>query len=291
MTSGSVSAFLRFVFERPTAYVIPEVRNPTAEVPHTRDLAGITSLHCMLWDKAILSRPDVEYIPSCNDYYLRSDESLIQFMRSPSNDESLSVGRIALATGWKGSPDVNPGTAPAIVGWYKSLSRWIKANFRNSFVYASDFKPDVGGRERMVWVGPGALQRSARGLKLKQNGPPEYSLHYFDPGQEESVLTRYREPRKLIGVGRVTDLGEVVSQMTRKRVYLVAFHEGAPFPEFQGPFMCFRPEPKLGDEVACLFSENIFGRHAEPWEPQEIKKITPKNRQRVLEGLRTEWRL
>jgi hypothetical protein len=40
-----------------------------------------------------------------------------------------------------------------------------------------------------------------------------------------------------------------------------------------------------------VFSENIFGRHVEPWEPREIKKLTTVTRERVLEGLRRAWRV
>jgi len=65
----------------------------------------------------------------------------------------------------------------------------------------------------------------------------------------------------------------------------------APFSEIEGTFTCFGPEPRLSDEVACVFSENTFGRHAEPWKPHEIRKLTAANRERVLQGLRKAWRL
>src|SRR6516162_11326379 len=97
MAPEDEAAFLGFVFERPTVYLIPEVRNSTPEIPHTRDVSGIRSLHCMLWDKAILPRPQVEYIPSGNDYHLRSEESLVQFLRSPLKKDSIVAGRIALS--------------------------------------------------------------------------------------------------------------------------------------------------------------------------------------------------
>jgi hypothetical protein len=51
-----------------------------------------------------------------------------------------------------------------------------------------------------------------------------------------------------------------------------------------------RTRTQGGDELACVFSENIFGRHAEPWEAREIKKLTA-SRERVLEGLRKAWRV
>jgi hypothetical protein len=290
MAPEDEAAFLGFVFERPAVYLIPESRNSTPEIPHTRDVHSIRSLHCMLWDKAILPRLEVEQVPSGNDYHLRSEESLIQFLRSRLKTDSILAGRIALSTGWRGGPDTNPKTARAMTAWYNALSRWIKSNFKNSFIYASDFKPDVGSRERLVWVGPHAIEMSLQGVKLKQDGPPEYSLHYFDPAQEDSVLAGYRKSEKFIGIGRVVHVGDVIS-VDRKQIFRVAIEKGAPFSEFEGIFRCFGPEPRLGDEVACVFSENIFGRHAEPWEPEEIKKLTPGNRKRVVEGLRKEWRV
>jgi hypothetical protein len=290
MAPEDEAAFLGFVFERPTVYLIPDVRTSTPEIPHTRDVRGISSLHGMLWDKAILPRPQVEHIPSGDDYHLRS-ESLIQFLRSPLKTDSILAGRIALSTGWRGAPDTNPKTARAMIAWYNALSRWIKSTFKNTFVYASDFKPNVGSRERLVWVGPRAIEMSLQGVKLKQNGPPEYSLHYFDPATEDSVLAGYREPEKLIGTGRVVHVGDVVSTAMRQQIFRVAMEKDAPFSEYVGTFTCFGPEPGPGDEVACLFSENIFGRHSEPWEPREIKKLTAVNRERVLEGLRKAWRV
>ncbi len=82
MAPEDEAAFLGFVFERPTTYLIPGVRSPTPEVRRSRDVRGIASLHCMLWDEAILRRPRVEHIPACNDYSLRPDDALIQFLRS-----------------------------------------------------------------------------------------------------------------------------------------------------------------------------------------------------------------
>jgi hypothetical protein len=58
-----------------------------------------------------------------------------------------------------------------MIAWYNALSRWIKSTFKNSFVYASDFKPNVGSPERQVWGGPRAIEMSLQGVKLKQAGP------------------------------------------------------------------------------------------------------------------------
>ncbi|RJS20828.1 hypothetical protein DRW03_19330 [Corallococcus sp. H22C18031201] len=92
-------------------------------------------------------------------------------------------------------------------------------------------------------------------------------------------------------MGRVTHAGEMVDPMLRKQVFRVEWEPRGPLSSFEGPFMASSPEPKLGDEVACVFNENILGRHPEPWEPREIKKLTLKNRERTLQSLRKTWRL
>jgi len=283
MAPDDEAAFLAFVFERPTVYLIPDVRNPTAEVPRTRDMRGVKGTTCNLWDTAILSEPKVEFIPSCNDYYLRSEESLIQFLRSRRKGDALEAGRIAIG-------GFSP-VAEAITAWFATLGRWIKSHFKNTFVYASDYQPEVGSRERTVWVGPQAIALANRGVSLKQLGPPEFSLHYIDPAKEAEVMARYRRPIKRIVIGKVTAGGEVVDPQLGKRRYRIAFTSADPLPHFEGVFLCSRPEPKIGEEVACVLGENILGRHPDPWEPKEIRKLSPKNQDRVLNTLRKSWRV
>lgn len=282
MAPEDEAAFLEVLFARPSAYVIPEVRNPTQDVPHKRDLSAVSSLNCMLWDQKILRKPEVEHIPSCNDYYLRSDELLLQYLRSPVKPDSIGAGRLAIASEHR-----------ALGAWFTELQRWIKARFKNTFVYASSYKPEVGSRERMVWVGPGAIERSRGGVRLLHTGPSEFSLHYFEAADEESVLARYRAPRKLLVTGKVAHVGEVADATLGKQIFRVELEPGTELAStaVEAPFMRSSPEPKLGDEVACIFGENIYGRHAEPWEPREIKKLTAKGREKTLSSLRKQWKL
>jgi hypothetical protein len=158
-------------------------------------------------------------------------------------------------------------------------------------IYASEFKPEVGSRERTVWAGPRAVELSAKGIKLKANGPPEYSLYPFDPAEEERVLAGYRSRKRFIGKGFVTRVSEVVDAQLRKRAFHIRLTSECPLSEFEGPFSWSGHEPGLGDEVACVFSENIFGRHAAPWEPRELRKVTSNSRARVLATLRRAWKL
>lgn len=283
MAPEDEAIFLAFVFERPTAYLIPNVRNCAPEVPRTRDIRNVTGTDCRLWDTAILPAPKMDFIPSCHDYYLKSAGSLIQFWRSRSNGNTLEAGRIAMGAG--------PSIDEAVTSWYATLCRWIKSHFKNSFVYSSDYQPEVGSRERAVWVGPHAIALANQGVSLKKLGPPEFSLHYFEPAEEAAVMARYRQPIKHVLVGKVIDGGDVMDPQLRKCCYRIAFTGAAPMPQFEGAFMCSRPEPKIGDNVACVLGENIFGRHADSWEPKEIRKISPKNQDRILNTLRRTWRV
>jgi hypothetical protein len=298
MAAEDEARFLSFVFERPTARLIPAVRNPTAKVPFTRDPhAGAHGAQaiCALWDTAILPEPSVEYIESCDDYYLGSDGELIHYVRSQSQvgwksaafeGDALLEGSISLGQEWKFQGPDERGARQATRAWLNRLIRWLKANFTNSFVYASDYQPEVGHRHNTTWLGPAALALVASGWKLKLRGPPEFSLHYFDPRDEQATLARYRKHRQLLGEGRVVELGEVKSEQTRRRVYRVAFERGVPFQEFEGAFSCYGHEPKVGDSVACVFGENITGRHPEPWEPGELKKFTSKSRDKIIAQLK-----
>ena len=285
--------FLSFVFERPTAWLIPQVRNPTPEVPRTRDPRLATSLNCHLWDSAISPEPHADYMPKCNDYYLRFDKPIIQFYRSEVRGQAIAAGRIA----WK-PPEYQDEVTRATKVWFDQLARRLKQAYSNSFVHASDYQPAVGYRERDVWVGPDALALYRNGWKLTRDyqagardGQSPFWLHYFDPAQEQAVVSRYRKMAQLLGEGRVVEVGEVKSRLMRKRVYRLAFQEGLPFTEFEGPFSCLSgAEPQVGDAVACVFAENVTGRRAEPWEPDEIRKVTAKSRERVITQLKKSCR-
>jgi hypothetical protein len=288
MAPEDEARFLDFVFERPSAWLIPDVRNPTSKVPRTRDTRSATSLHCTLWDSAISPEPESEHMPKQNDYYLRGGGALIQFSRCEVRGTCIFAGRIA----WKASElEKDTPVVRATAAWFRQLARWLKAHCVNSFVYASDYQPEVGYRERTTWVGPQALARCREGWQLKL-GPPEFSLRYFDPADELATLSAYRKLTTLIGEGCVAEVGEVRSHLLRKRVYRVVFESGLPFSEFEGAFSCLdRSEPKVGDAVACVFAENVTGRQPDPWQPEEIRKISPQRRERVLALLRKSYRL
>lgn len=298
MAPEDEARFLSFVFERPSARLIPSVRNPTAEVPFTRDpCAGTNRAHeiCALWDTAIVPVPKVQYIEECNDYYLGSDGELIHYVRSLSQTgwrlgafegDAILEGAMSVTQEWKFEQPDERGARKATRAWFNRLVRWIKANFTNSFVYVSDYQPEVGYHHNTTWVGPAACERVAAGWKLKLRGPPEFSLRYFDPKDQEATLARYRKVHHLLGEGRVVGVSWEKSEHTRGSGYRVEFESGVPFREFEGTFSCYGAEPKVGDSVACVFSENVTGRRPEPWEPQELKKFTPQSREKVIAQLK-----
>ena len=247
MSPRDEEAFLAFLLGDESVSIIPDVRNPTAEIPSVRSLSGVSSLHCALWDRRILPAPEADYIKSTNDYCLRSSESLIQWLRSPANDMTLGAGRIALATGWRGEPDTNPDTAQATARWYKRLQKWVKSNFVNTFVYASDYVPEVGSPESRVWVGPHAVTLSKQGWKLKQDGPAEYSLHYYEPATKNETLARYRDIRRFIAIGTVESVGDVSCLQTGEQIFKVQLTEGIgydlPLTSYEGSFSTSHPTP------------------------------------------------
>jgi hypothetical protein len=87
----------------------------------------------------------------------------------------------------------------------------------------------VGGSRRAGGI---ALRAVAcrNGVKLKQLGPAEYSLHYFDPADEDRVLARYRPPKKVLAIGRVTAVGAIVDAMLAKRIFRVELQNPSPEP-------------------------------------------------------------
>ena len=68
------------------------------EIPSTsRSLADIDS-YCIVWSTSDTATLNADYIPSCNDWYCRSEYATIQFLRSEMDDLVITEGRIAVIT-------------------------------------------------------------------------------------------------------------------------------------------------------------------------------------------------
>jgi hypothetical protein len=272
--------------------VIPEVRFATQRAPRVRDQLAITSNHCALWDQALLAEPDAEYIAPCNDYYLRSDGLLIQFLRSRRHEQSLAEGRIAWGTGRAGMP-CNSENQLSVRAWHNQLVRWIKRNFSNRCVYQANHDATLVSSHRTTWVGPDAAAQAAQGVRLVLHSR-NYSVVPVSQEQECALLAKAREPKRLLVQGKVASVGPVVGY---KQHFEVALATPAPpelrlpTPLLAGLFSTTRPTPKTGDRVVCVLLENNTSPQDGPWQLREIRVITASNQVRVLGLLKKSWRI
>jgi len=94
--------------------------------PQTHRSLDSIGPYCILWSSAEIPELDAEFIPSCGDWYCRSEGSTIQFLRSQLLGSFLTEGRIAIAM--DGEP---PMVARSVERRYRRLSRFIKQRYRN----------------------------------------------------------------------------------------------------------------------------------------------------------------
>jgi len=79
----------------------------------------------------------------------------------------------------------------------------------------------------------------------------------------------------------------VASTTLREQIFRAAMEKDVPF-RVRGRLHVRRNLGSATKSRACS-ARTIFGRHAQPWEPHEIKKLTAVNRECVLEGARKAW--
>jgi hypothetical protein len=160
------------------------------ESPKTsRSLAEIDDDYCIIWSTSDIAKLKAEYIPSCDDWYCRSEYATIQFLRSEIDELIITEGRIAVAT--IRSRDYPESSAKSLEKRYGKLRNYIKKSFSNSIVQwrnptfpyaaagpnrsANPSKPDP-----QVWVGPHAL----RWLRER----PDRRIKQFRQSNVEGVL-------------------------------------------------------------------------------------------------------
>jgi hypothetical protein len=150
------------------------------ESPKTsRSLADIDDDYCIIWSTSDIAKLEAEYIPSCDDWYCRSEYATIQFLRSELDELVITEGRIAVST--IHSDDFPASSAKSLEKRYGNLRNYIKKNFSNSIIQwrnptvpyapagpnrsANPSKPDP-----QVWVGPHALRwlREGPDRRIKQ---------------------------------------------------------------------------------------------------------------------------
>jgi hypothetical protein len=149
------------------------------ETPETsRSLATIGS-YCIIWSTSDIAKLKAVYIPSCEDWYCRSEQATIQFLRSEVDEAVITEGRIAVST--IPSPEFPASNAKRLEKRYGDLRKYLRKNYSNSIIQwrnptipyapagpkrsANPSKPDP-----QVWVGPHALRwlRERRDRKIKQ---------------------------------------------------------------------------------------------------------------------------
>jgi hypothetical protein len=160
------------------------------ETPETsRTLAEIDDTYCIIWSTADMVKLKAEYIPSCDDWYCRSEHATIQFLRSDMDEAVITEGRIAIST--IPSPDFPAASARSLEKRYGDLWKYFRRIYSNSIIQwrnptvpyapagphrsANPSKPDP-----QVWVGPHAVnwlrERADRRIKQSRQGNVEAIL-------------------------------------------------------------------------------------------------------------------
>jgi hypothetical protein len=148
------------------------------ETPLTsRSLADIHDNYCIIWSPNDIAKLKAEYIPTCNDWYCRSEYATIHFWRSEIDGLVITEGHISVST--RRTADFPASSAKNVEKRYVKLRSHIKKTFSNSMLQWRSSEPvEPGGRERSanpskpdpnVWFGPHALrwlrERSDRRVK------------------------------------------------------------------------------------------------------------------------------
>jgi hypothetical protein len=138
----------------------PRWKTPQPTV--TKTITEIGS-YCIIWSPSDLKELKADFIPTCNDWYCRSEFATIQFLRSLVADDRIKDGRIAIATSEK-----DDGCPQNVERRYKTLSKYIKKRYRNSviqwqnlnapLVLATESRSENPSEpDNSLWIGPHAM--------------------------------------------------------------------------------------------------------------------------------------
>lgn len=153
----------------------PRWKSSEPEVHRNLDSVG---RYCIIWSQKDLATLESEFIPDCNDWYCRSEDATIQFLRSRSNGSVISEGRLAIKTSSEQNDVVR-----AVEKRYRSLRAFVKKRYRNGMLQwrNPNFSqgPVADGRsanpseaDKALWIGPAAvhwLQGEPTTRKVKQD--------------------------------------------------------------------------------------------------------------------------
>lgn len=159
------------------------------ETPNTSRSLEDIRYYCIIWSTSDITKLKADYIPSCDDWYCRSEYATIQFLRSKIDGEVLTEGRIAILT--IPSRDFPPSSVKSLEKRYGDLRKYFRKTYSNSIIQwrnltlpyapagpnrsANPSKPDP-----QFWVGPHALrwlrERPDRRIKQSHGGNVEAVL-------------------------------------------------------------------------------------------------------------------
>jgi len=152
------------------------------ETPVTsKSLAEIHDNYCIVWSPNDIAKLKAEYIPTCNDWYCRSEYATIHFRRSQIAGPVITEGHISVGT--IRARDFPASSAKNVEKRYSTLRTHIKKTYSNSMLqwrWSEDLDPaelpfperanDPGKPDPQVWVGPHALRwlREKSDRRVKQ---------------------------------------------------------------------------------------------------------------------------
>jgi hypothetical protein len=182
MHADDEAAFVAELLRDPAVLLIDGPRWKTPEPVTSRSLSSIGST-CIVWSPDDLPKLTAEFIPSCRDWYCRSEHATMQFWRSRMIGTFLTDGRLAVST-----DAARAFAAAGVERRYKVLRRTIKKTYANAVVAWTNpmlpIAPSAPGRsanpskpDSALWVGPRAmawlLADSTRRIKPLPEGPVE----------------------------------------------------------------------------------------------------------------------
>ena len=159
--------FIAQLLEDESVGLIDGPRWPTATPLVTRSLAQIKGSYCIIWSSTDRAALTARFVPTCNDWYCDSEQVTIQVLRSQIRAAVITEGRIAVSTN-----ELTPEEAAGVEKRFKSLSRFIKKQYRNKVLSwcwpvvpeaaigqrGEERSSNSGKTDTSCWIGPHAMQ-------------------------------------------------------------------------------------------------------------------------------------
>ena len=162
MHPNDEGAFVTELLSDPSVVLVDGPRWKTPEPPATRAIHDVGD-YCIIWSPRDLAVLDADFIPTCKDWYCRSEFATIQFLRSSLTRSRILLGRLAISTS-----DEDKGHPRTVERRYKLLRRFIQKTYRNSVIEWRNLNapsaPATQSRsanpsqpDSSLWIGPHAM--------------------------------------------------------------------------------------------------------------------------------------